>query len=62
MMDPLVVGPVSGALIALAGVAFATYLQYLSERRQRTQKTDELFFQALVFLGVNPNIKLVESV
>jgi hypothetical protein len=51
MMDPLVVGPVAGALIALAGVAFATYLQYLSERRQRTQKTDELFFQALVFLG-----------
>ncbi len=45
-MDPLVVGPV-----ALAGLAFATIVQISIDRRQRMQKTDELFLKALDFLG-----------
>jgi hypothetical protein len=51
MMDPLVAGPVAGALVALAGLAFATIVQISSDRRQRMQKTDELFLKALDFLG-----------
>jgi hypothetical protein len=51
MMDPLVVGPVASALVALAGLAFATIVQMSIDRRQRIQKSDELFLKALDFLG-----------
>ena len=51
MMDPLIVGPVAGAFVALAGLVFATIVQISSDRRQRMQKTDELFLKALDFLG-----------
>ncbi len=51
MMDPLIVGPVASALVALAGLAFATLVQISSDRRQRMQRTDELFLRALDFLG-----------
>jgi|GEM_PF-2637647 len=50
-MDPLIVGPVASALVALAGLAFATIVQISSDRRQRMQRTDELFLKALDFLG-----------
>jgi hypothetical protein len=51
MMDPLIVGPVASALVALAGLAFATIVQISSDRRQRMQRTDELFLRAMDFLG-----------